>query len=150
MTRKLVLTSIVMVGVLMALGSNAWAGRDRHHHHGKGYHKHHKAHHGHHHGWKKDQKHHKRCYRHHRICRYHDDRRGHQHGWGKAQRYHKRCYRNHRAHRHDGYRRPVVVEKHVYHHYESQAPLEANDGFRFAFSVADEVIGVSVAVSELY
>jgi hypothetical protein len=46
----------------------------------------------------------------------------------------------------------VVVEKHIYHEYQTAEPepVEESEGFRFAFSVADEAIGVSVEVSETY
>ena len=48
MTRKLILIGIVLVGFVLALGSNAWAGHGKigkHHYYGKGYHQYHKAHH---------------------------------------------------------------------------------------------------------
>lgn len=121
MTRKLILVSIVLVGFVLALGSNAWAGHGRHgkqHLYGKGYHQCQKSHHGQHYGWAKGKRHHN-----------------------------KRCYGRHRAYRHRDHHRPVVVEKHVYHNYQSEEPVEENDGIKFAFSVADEVFGITVEVS---
>lgn len=127
MTRKLILISIVLVGFVLTLGSNAWADRDRNgkrHHYDKRYHHSHKAHRGHHYGWAKGKRHHD-----------------------------KRCYRHHHAYRHRDQYRPVVVEKHIYHYdqaEETEPVAEENDGFKFAFSVADEVFGVSVEVSDTY
>ncbi|MGD9251630.1 MAG: hypothetical protein PVG19_10425, partial [Desulfobacterales bacterium] len=74
MTRKLIMTSIVLVGFVLALGSNAWADRDR----GKKGHRNGKDHHykcknppGHHYGWHKgkwnphrDRYQHRRAYHH--------------------------------------------------------------------------------------
>ncbi len=123
MTRKLIRTGIVMVGFALALGSNAWAGHGRHakrYHYDKGYHHGHKPHHGHPYGWTKGKRH-----------------------------YHKRCYRHHRAYRHRGYhRRPTVIEKHVYHHYAGEDSVEENESFKFAFSLADEVFGIFVEISD--
>ncbi len=125
MTRKLILIGIVLVGFVLVLGSHVWAGHGKHgkrHHYDKGCHKYHKAHHGHHYGWKRWKRHHRR---HH--------------------------YRHHRPYRHRDYR-PVVVEKHIYHEYRTEEPEPATEeeGFRFAFSAADEAVGISVEVSEVY
>ena len=123
MTRKLLILGIALIGLTLALGSNAWAGHGRN---GKNHH-------------------------YHKIDRhYHWGHHGHHHGWEKGKRHpHRRCYRHHRAYRHrDHRRRPVVVEKHIYHEYQREAPNEEN-GFKFAFSVADEVLGIAVAVSGL-
>ena len=47
----------------------------------------------------------------------------------------------------------MIVEKHIYHEYQTAEPepvVEESDGFRFVFSVADEAVGVSIEVSEVY
>lgn len=124
MTRKLIMISIALVGFTLALGSNAWAddGRNgKRHHNDRRYHQGYKSHPGHHYGWIKGKKH-----------------------------PHKPRYRHHQAYRHrDQVRRPVVVEKHVYHSYQSEEPesVVEEEGFKFAFSMADEVFGISVAVN---
>lgn len=41
-----------------------------------------------------------------------------------------------------------MAEQHVYHQYQEEEPVEEDDGLKFAFSVADVVFGVSVAVSD--
>ena len=71
---------------------------------------------------------------------HHRAHHGHHHGWAKLKRHHHR-----HGYRHRDDRRPVVIEKHVYHEYQAE---EA--GFKFAFSVTDENSGVSVEVSEVY
>jgi hypothetical protein len=122
MTRKLILISVVLVGFVLAQGSNAWAdcsGHGKHQYYGKGYHHYHKAQLGHHHDWAKGKGHHKHFYRHHRACSHRD------------------------------YRRPLVVEKHVYHYYQAEELIE-DEGFKFGFSVANDEGGVSVEVRQVY
>jgi hypothetical protein len=122
MTRKLVFAGIVLVGLVLAMGNNAWAGQGQHgkrHYHAKGHHAH-KAHPGHHYGWTK----------------------GRQHAY-------RRCDRHHRVKRHRGHaRRPVVVEKHVYHNYQAEEPA-AREGFDFGFTLSEDAFGVSVAVNRI-
>ncbi len=159
MARKLILIGIVLVGFLLALGSNAWADRGRHgkrHHDDKGYRYCHKTHHGHHYGWHKgkwnphrDRYHHRREYRHRdRHHRWDRDRyrgqhyrdRHHRDRYYKGRHHHKRVVEKHVYHH--GPKRHRHVEKHVYHHYPKR-----HDRSSIAFTVIDQVLGVAVAVS---
>ncbi|MGD9329953.1 MAG: hypothetical protein PVJ53_01505 [Desulfobacterales bacterium] len=120
MTRKIILTSIVWVGFVMAFGSNAWADHDRGkrgHRSDKGYHHKFKNPPGHHYGWQKGKGNpHRDRYQHRRVYRYRDGDghyRNHQDRYYKRHHNHKRVvekhvYRDPKRHRH--------VEKHVYHH----------------------------------
>ena len=123
MTRNFLILGIALIGLTLALGSNAWAGHGRNN----------KSHHD------------------HKIGRHcHNGHHGHHYGWSKGKRHpHRKCYRHHRARRHrDHGRRPVVQEKHIYHHYQRKEPRYIEDsGFKFVFALADEVLGIAVAVS---
>ena len=147
MTRKLIMTSTVLVGFVLALSSNAWADRGgrskRNHDDGKKHHYCHKAHHGHHYGWHKGKGNpHRDRYQH---------RRGHRH-WDRDHRWDRdrhrdKHYRNHHRDRYykgrDQHKR--VVEKHVYHHYPKRH--RHDDRSSITFTVIDQILGVAVAVS---
>ena len=121
MLRKLLILGSALVGFTLAVGSYAWADHGRYgkrHYHGKSYNHCHRDRPVHHHGWDRNWRHHHHHgYRHHRACRYRDR-----------------------------FRRPAVVEKHVYHHYPRREPVEENR-FKFAISVVDEILGYSFEVS---
>lgn len=123
MTRKLLLTGIALVGFTLALGSNAWAGQDKggNRHQEKGqYHQAAKTPPGHHCGWEKGKKN-----------------------------PHKPRYRDCPVYPHRDHHRRPVVEKHVYHHYQSEA--SQNHGqFNVAVSLIENAISIAVAVSNTY
>ena len=117
MVRKLMVIGIALVGLTLALGSNAWAdpGRGKGHGHAKGYHQKHRVSPGpYHRGY---------CDR----GRHHDRRVVEKHVY-------------HHYPRHD--RR--VVEKRVYHHYP-RPDRRPGGHFNIAVSVIDHAFGVAVA-----
>jgi hypothetical protein len=127
MTRKLLKTGIALVGIALALGSNAWAEQGRggkDHRNDKGYHYNAKSPSGHHYGWEKG-----------RGNPHRDDYR------------HRPEYRHRDRHPHRDYHpRKRVVEKHVYHHYSSDDRYD-DDRVNVAVSVIDQFFSVAVAVS---
>ena len=144
MTRKRILIDIVLVGFLLALGSNAWADRgrhgQRHHYNGENHRDCYKAHHGHYYGWYKGKKHlHRDRYQHRKGYR-HRDRDRH---WSRDRRHRWHHYRD--RYYKGRHHRKRVVEKHVYHHYPQRHRYD-DDRSRIAFVVIDQVLGVAVAV----
>jgi hypothetical protein len=128
MTRKLLIVGIALIGMTLALGSNAWAGPDRRgrdHKKDQTYHRQDKTPAGHHYGWAKG-----KGNRHRPACRQPDRRP------------HRPVYRPHDPH-HGRDRK--VVEKHVYHHYRTEE--RHDDHIRIAVSVVDQFLGVAVAFS---
>ena len=128
MTRKLLIIGIALVGLTLALGSNAWADG-----HGKGgknrgndktYHQTYETPPGNHNGWEK--------------------------GKGNP---HQNSYQQHREYRHqqqdhhrDYNHKKPVVEKHVYHHYSSDERYD-DGNFNVAVAIIDQVFSVAVAVN---
>jgi hypothetical protein len=121
MKRKLIIAGIVLVGFLLALGSNSWAGegRDDHRRGGESYHQR---------GWKTPP--------------------GNHYGWEKGRgNPHKHVHRHqppchHRYHN----RRPVVIEKHVYHHYKGRDRY-SDGSYNIAASLLNQAFEISVAMS---
>ena len=136
MTRKLIMIGIALVGIMLALGSNAWAenGRgDKNRRDGKTYHQTDKTPSGNHYGWEKGIGNpHRDNYQHRPEYRPRD------HRW-ERNRHDRDCRR-------DYYHQKPVVEKHVYHHYGSDDRSDDNS-FNVAVSVIDQVFSVAVAVS---
>jgi len=126
MTRKLLMIGIALVGLILALGSNAWAengrgGKDRRN--DKIYHQNDKTPPGNHYGWEKGKGNpHKDNYR------------------------YRQEYRPRDRYQRDYHHPRPVVEKHVYHHYSSDERYD-DDRFNVAVSVIDQVFSVAVAVS---
>ena len=128
MTRKLLIIGIALVGLTLALGSNAWADG-----HGKGgqnrgndktYHQTYKIPPGNHYGWEKGKGNpHQSHYQQRREYRHQEQD-------------HRRVY---------DHKRPVV-EKHVYHHYSSDERYD-DGNFNVAVAIIDQVFSVAVAVS---
>ncbi len=120
MKRKLIIVGVVLVGFALALGSRSWAGegRDDHRRGGERYHQRGwKAPHENHYGWEKGRGNpHKCVHRHQPACR-------------------------HRCH----HQRPVVVERHVYHHYEGR-DRDAHGSYNIAASLLNQAFEISVAV----
>ncbi len=148
MVRKLTMIGIALIGFTLAMGSNAWADRDRGdrgHRNDKGYHHNYKTPKGHHYGWDKGKGNpHRDRYEHRREYRHRDryDRWGRDHRWDRD-RHHRDRDRDHRYKGH--HHRKRVVEKHVYHH----APKHRrhhDEHFNIAVSIIDQAFGVAVAV----
>ena len=134
MTRKLLMIGIALVGLTLALGSNAWADG-----HGKGsktrgndkvYQQNHKTPPGNHTGWEKGKGNpHQNRYQ--NRPEYRDYDRDDRWSRDRDRDYH--------------HKRPVV-EKHVYHHYSSDERYD-DGNFNVAVSIIDQVVSVAVAVS---
>jgi hypothetical protein len=140
------MTSIVLVGFVLALGSNAWADRDR----GKKGHRNGKDHHykcknppGHHYGWHKGKWNPHRDRYQHRKAYHHRDRH-HRDRYDKGRHHRKRVVEKHVYHHRP--KRHRHVEKHVYHHYPKRHRYD-EDRSSIAFMVVDQVLGIAVAVN---
>ena len=139
MTRKLLMIGIALVGLTLALGSNAWAehGRGGYDRRGdNGYHQNDRTPPGHHYGWEKGRGNphrkgypHRTEYRHRDQYRHHPPKRVEKHIYHHSPRYDRR-----------------IVEKHVYHHYRGDDGCD-RDRINVAVSVVDRFFGVAVAVS---
>jgi hypothetical protein len=120
MKRKLLAAGITLVGLTLALGSNAWAGLA-----GKG-----RSH---------DRTFTQKC----------QTPPGHHYGWEKRPKVHNRSHRQRPAVVHQHHPRRPVVKNHIHHHYGSDARQEERR-FNLEVSVLEDILGVAVALSRTY